>query len=129
MSLEVARLCCFIFALIAIILFFLGVPLDMCFEVGGRVACKVALIAPVRFLPGVNEVVLLEIAGLTERLIALWALVRFLPGVNQGVFLQISFMSEGFVALQASVFDPSVNMLVTEKVATRRKCLRTFVTR
>ena len=82
-----------------------------------------------RFLPGVNEGVGLQIIFLTERFVALWAVVRFLHCVNEGVGLQMTILTERLVTQGASIFDPSVNLLVTEKVAPRRKYLRTQVAR
>ena len=83
--------------------------------------------ALVRFLRSVNEGMGLQGAVLTERLIALWAVVRFLPFVYEGVPLQITILTKRLVTLYAVVFDSTVPLLVTEKVARRRKCLRTQV--
>ena len=52
------------------------------------------------------------------------ALVRFLAAVNEGVGLQIVFSAERLVTLRTIIFDPSMLLLVTKKVAPRRKCLR-----
>ena len=85
--------------------------------------------ALVWFLPGVSEVVVLQSDVLTERLFALWAVVRFLPCVNEGVLLQIVFSAERLVTLWTIVFDPTVRLLVTQKVALSCKCPRTHITR
>ena len=42
---------------------------------------------------------------------------------------QAGILGEGLVALWAIIFDPIMLLLVTEKVATRRKCLQTHITR
>ena len=73
--LQLAWFCCFIFTLIAMVQFFPGVPLDMCFEVGRMVAWKVALCAFVRFLPTVNEDVSLQMMILNKWLVAILATV------------------------------------------------------
>ena len=54
-------------------------------------------------------------------------LVRFLSSVNEGVGLHIVVSAKRLVALWTIVFDPTVHLLVTEKVAPRRKCLLTQV--
>ena len=65
-SLQFLCIYCFIFTLIAGEWFFLGVPLDMPFEVGSPVTRKVALCALVRLLLGVNEEVIFQITILTK---------------------------------------------------------------
>ena len=99
----------------SVVCFFLVVHLDMRFEVGGRVAWKVALCALVRFLPSVNEGVSLQNTILTIRLVTLSTVVRFLHRVWAGVGLQTTITAEQLVALCAIVLDPTVHLLVTEK--------------
>ena len=53
--------------------------------------------------------------------------MRFLSSVNEGVGLQIVVSAKRLVALWTIVFDPTVRLLVTEKVAPSRKCLLTQV--
>ena len=53
------------------------------------------------------------------------ALVRFLAGVG----LQTSILTERLVTQCAVVFDPTVSLVVTEKMAPPRECLQACVTR
>ena len=46
-----------------------------------------------------------------------------------GVGLQTSILTERLVTLWAVVFDPTVSLVVTEKVAPPRECLWTYITR
>ena len=82
--------------------FFLVVHLDMRFEVGGRVAWKVALCALVRFLPSVNEDVSLQMTIPTKWLVTLWTII---------------------------LFDLDVDLLVVEKATATCEWFRTHVTR
>ena len=82
-----------------------------------------------RFLSVVNEGMGLQRNILTKRLVAHWAVVRFLPCVYAGVGLQMMYSAKGLVTQWAVVFDPTVSLVVTEKVAPPRECLWTYITR
>ena len=61
--------------------------------------------------------------------VAFSALVRFLPSMNKGVPLQIAILRKWLVTLWTIVLDPSVGLLVAEKVTFVCKYLRTQVAR
>ena len=129
-GLQLAWCYCFIFALIALVLFFLGVLLDMVFECGCLVARKVALYAPVWFLPAVNEGVGLQINFLNEWLVTLWTTEPLDATMNEGVPLQITNLTKWLIALWATEpLDPTMDLIVFGKTLPTCKCLRTQVTR
>ena len=100
--LQVACFCCFVFTLIALVLFFPNVLLYMNFEIGSNIARKVAL----------------------------WATVRFFPRVNEGVPLHVLISAKWFVALCAVVFlHLTVGLSVIGKASITRKCLQTHIAR
>ena len=78
------------------------------------------------FLLGVSEGVINQIAFLAKRFAVASALVRFLSGVNKGVPFKITILNKTRVTLWALVLrNPTVDLLVLEKVPSFCKCFRT----